>query len=306
MNQVRHRIGMLCSHAEQYYACPTWLFSERSMSTRTSKIGGGPYPVDAHVHLHRPGLVRAVLDAAAANFTRARPSGAGPLGYLLLTQASCERVFETLAPEATLGRWRLEAVTAEPESFLARDGERTLVLVCGRQLRAEDGLEVAALGTTETFPDGLRFDESLGAVLRSGAVAAVPWGLGKWLGARGRRVSMAMGNDGLRGWFLGDSGSRCWIGAEPRLIRVGRAEGARVLVGTDPFPFGGDYRRVGSFGFLADLELNIDRPWGSLRQWLLGLPESPPVYGHPSGPLRFLVNQVGVHLYNRLRAREPA
>ena len=33
--------------------------------------------------------------------------------------------------------------------------------------------------------------------------------------------------------------------------------------------------------------------------WLVGLRDSPLLYGRPSGPVRFLINQLGVQVYNR-------
>jgi hypothetical protein len=86
------------------------------------------------------------------------------------------------------GGWRI-AGCAERARNLDREPRRPVAgVVCGRQVRADDGLEVAALGTLQDFPDGRPFAESLAAVINSGAITAIPWGFGKWLGARGRKV----------------------------------------------------------------------------------------------------------------------
>ena len=255
-------------------------------------------PVDAHVHFHCVEAVAATLDAAATNFKRAVPSKSALTGYLLLTQGARERVFEDLRERRSAGDWHLAPTAHEEETVIARRGELCLAIVCGRQIRADDGLEVAALGTCRSFPDGQPFAESLDEVLAAGVVAAIPWGFGKWTGTRGRRVQRVV--DGAAGRaFLGDSGSRTWLLGEPALIRRGRTAGALVLAGSDPFPFASDHGRVGAFGFLADFEPDLTGPWRSLRTWLAGLRESPLLYGQPSGPVRFLINQLGVRLYNR-------
>lgn len=264
------------------------------------------WPVDAHVHLHRLSDVVPTLDAAVCNFSRLAPTGHRLAGCLLLTQMCRERVFEALEKLDRVGGWRIEPAAAEPETLIASQDRHAVAIVCGRQVRADDGLEVAALGTRETFPDGRPFPETLARVLESGAITAIPWGFGKWLGARGRLVTGEIARQADTRIFLGDSGSRAWPLAEPALIRRGRARGLPVIAGTDPFPFAGDYRRVGSFGFLAEIEPDPDQPLGSLRSWLAGLRSSPALYGRPSGPFRFLLNQVGVQVHNRLRKDEAA
>jgi hypothetical protein len=263
------------------------------------------WPVDAHVHLHDVSNVAATLEAAAAHFDEVWVGRKSLLGCLMLTQMAHERVFEALLSRDMVGGWRLQRSEAEPETLIASKAGRSVALVCGRQVRAADGLEVAALGTLETFPDGRPFEETLDAVLATDAIAAIPWGFGKWLGARGRRVEAALASRDPRGIFLGDSGARSRVMREPGLIRRARTRGVRVLAGSDPFPFAADCKRVGGFGFLAQVEPDPARPLHVLRTWLRAPQASPEVYGQPSTPLRFLLNQFGVQVHNR-RAKRAA
>jgi len=259
------------------------------------------WPVDAHVHLHCLRTVPAAFNAAAANFAAAAPRRAGLLGGLLLTQMSRERVFEALYDMKNVADWSLGRVSGEPESLIARKGAQGLAVICGRQVRADDGLEVAALGTRQSFADGRPFSECLHDVVSSGAVTAVPWGFGKWVGTRGALVAAVLAREENAKVFVGDSGSRSSLLGEPTLITRLRDRGLRVLAGTDPFPFASDHRRVGSFGFLADVNPDSgEGPWSTLRDWLQTLTGSPPLYGRPSGLARFLINQFGMQAYNRL------
>jgi hypothetical protein len=244
--------------------------------------------------------VPATLDAAAGNFGRFGAGTASLMGALLLTQTARERIFEALVAVGRAGDWRLDSVPGEPESLIASRGGRRLAVVCGRQVRADDGLEVAGLGTRREFCDGQPFADSLTAALDSGAVVAIPWGFGKWTGRRGQLVDEVTKRTQGAPVFLSDSGSRSGVFGEPALIRRGRQRGVRVLAGTDPFPFGGDYRRVGGFGFLADVDPDPAAPWGSLRSWLVDPRSTPITFGRASGPMRFLINQVGVQVHNRL------
>lgn len=256
--------------------------------------------MDGHVHFHRTELVPLTLDAAAENFREVARRGNGLLGALLLTQAAGERVFEQIDVDRTHGGWHFEPAAQEPESLLARKAGAAIAIVCGRQVRARGGLEVLGLGTRQEFSDGESLANTVAAVRGSGALTVLPWGFGKWLGARGRLVQEALHAAGARVLSVGDNGSRLAVLAAPALIRRSEREGFRVIPGTDPFPFARDYRRVGQFGFLAGVDIEESAPWKALRSWLESLRESPPRFGHASGPVRFVVNQLGIQLYNPL------
>jgi hypothetical protein len=262
----------------------------------------GGWPVDAHVHFHDPARIAPTLDAALANFRMVRDPADGLLGALLLTQGAREKVFETLKSDGTAGNWSMTPVADEPQTLLARHGAACIAVVCGRQVRAGESFELLALGTEARFEDGRSFGELLDAIRRSEALAVIPWGFGKWLGRRGRQVSSALETASNREVFLGDNGGRLGWAGRPRALREAEARGYRILPGTDPFPFGGDHRRVGGFGFVMDAPLDEAAPWRSLHAWLRDRQGSPTSYGHACGPLRFVVNQVGIQAWNRLGA----
>jgi len=256
-------------------------------------------PVDGHVHFHNIRRVAATLDAAASNFAAVSPGNRALRGVLLLTQASGERVFEQLAGGTVREGWRFEGVAGEPETVLARKNGVVIAIVCGRQVRSRNGLEVLALGTCRNFPDGREIEQALADVRGSGAMPVIPWGFGKWLGARGTRVRTVLDANGESVVSVGDNGGRLAVWGVPALVRDSARRGFRVVPGTDPFPFGDDYRRVGAFGFLTEVDVDPSTPWRSLRAWLESSPRSPQSFGAACGPVRFFVNQVGMQFYNR-------
>jgi hypothetical protein len=275
------------------------------VSQYADRSGTPGWPVDGHVHLHAPSLVEETLDAAALHFAAAGGARRGLLGALLLTQMSRERVFETLAERSHVGRWSLARAAGEDVTLIATHDERQLALVCGRQVRVRGGIEISGLGTTAKFADGAGLADTIEAVRASGALMMMPWGFGKWTGARGRdaRDAMLAHRDSL---FVGDSGCRLSLARTPPLVTLARAEGMGVIAGTDPFPFLGDHRRVGSFGFLLDSVPPVEAPWRHVRARLESGQRQPPIYGRPTGLGRFLTNQLGVHLANRMRKVSPA
>lgn len=256
--------------------------------------------VDGHVHFHRLGSVAPTLDAAASNFRSINAVPERLLGAILLTQTAAERVFESLESMDQAGGWALSAADSEPETLVARNENCSLAVICGRQVRTTDGLEILALGTRSTFSDGLPFAHAVEAVRRSGALPVVPWGFGKWLGDRGRQVLTTLESLGPESVFIGDNGSRLAMWGMPSQLRNLELRGFRLLPGTDPFPFARDYRRVGRFGFVVDATLSENSPWRTLRNWLVSQRTSPRCYGRALGPANFLFRQVGSQVYRRL------
>ncbi len=263
-------------------------------------------PVDGHVHFYQPERVPSTLDAALRNFLCVAPPLSGCAGALLLTQASHEQVFEALrASPGRYGRWLIAPVQAEEQTLVASCDAHWIALVAGSQVRCDNGLEVAAIGTSRRFPDGLPLQDAIEAVSASGAWLVLPWGFGKWAGARGRQI-LGVLESGRSGQFaVGDNGSRMRLLRQPALIRHAGKAGHLVLPGTDPFPCGTDYRRVGSFGFLLDVRMDTARPWHCLEQALNTLEAAPTPYGHAVSVATFLRNQIGIRLFNR-RIRRTA
>ena len=256
--------------------------------------------MDAHVHFHDVARVVATLDAAESNFRALGCPADGLLGMLLLAQSDGEQVFESLAGLPRAGDWAFTPARDEPETLIARRDDHCVAIVCGRQLRTDDGLEVLGLGTLALFRDRLPIAEAVRAVRQAGALPVVPWGFGKWLGRRGERIEALLAACRPDELFVGDNGGRLgWLPVPP-LIRAAEGRGFRVLPGSDPFPFAADHRRVGAFGFRAETALPATAPWRELHAWLRARCRSPSPYGHGCGPLRFALNQAGIQIYRRL------
>lgn len=261
-------------------------------------------PVDGHVHFHHRELVAVTLDAALANFRALGAAGiTRDCGVLLLAQAARESVFEWLRARPVVGAWSVTSVPGESQSLWLRREQGTLLVVCGRQVIAEPGLEVIALGTDQRIEDGLGLEPTLALARSAAALAVLPWGFGKWTGRRKLRIRKQLAVADVSSLWVGDNGGRLRNLGRPRLLDEAEARGIGVLPGTDPFPFGRDYRRVGSFGFLLDLPLVASRPWQSVRAALVGLKRSPEAYGRSSGSLGFGFRQAWMQVHKRLHGR---
>jgi len=165
---------------------------------------------------------------------------------------------------------------------------------------------VLALGTVARFPEGEPLEATVDRVQAAGTLAAVPWGFGKWTGQRGAQVRQLFGQRAPDSLFVGDNGGRVELLGLPALVRTARDAGFRVLPGTDPFPFGGDHRRVGGFGFTVGVDPDPERPWSDLRACLEAGAGSPLAYGRALDPLRFVFNQAWIQVHNRMKPKAAA
>ncbi|MBB5716871.1 hypothetical protein [Sphingomonas aerophila] len=208
--------------------------------------------VDAHVHLR--GDVTMNLRVAADNFATA----GSDVGAVLLTDSEAVDTFETLY-SAGLPHGICE--TGEAISLMSQLGIRPVLLVAGCQVVTAERVEVLLIGTRRKLADGLPLEAVLRDAEERDVLAILPWGLGKWVGTRGKLVVKAL--ERHRGVMVGD------IPARPRAFRSAllshpRRLGRRVLSGTDPLPLPKESNRIGTFGQIVSVKLNPIAPAASL------------------------------------------
>ena len=267
--------------------------------------------VDAHVHVHECFDVARVFDAAAANFAAAARVVAGERdssaheGVLCLVECRGERFLDGVRARRSGRVWRgrhgfWEAEEGcEPETLVVRRGSTRLRLIAGRQLVTRERLEVLALGTVAPLPEGEPMETTLAAVRAAGAAAVLPWGVGKWLGARGAVVARVLANPEWRHVFLGDNGNRLELGPDPAPFAAARSAGRAILPGSDPLPLRGEEARVGAYGFAVDVDLDPLRPAAALLA-LLKSSSAFVVFGRREPLTRFVGNQLALKLKRRV------
>lgn len=268
--------------------------------------------VDAHVHVHECFDVARVFDAAAANFAAAAGALGGKRahdGVLCLAECRGQRFLEGVRERRAARVWRgrhgfWEAEEGgERETLVVRRGGTRLNLIAGRQLVTRERLEVLALGTTAPLAEGEPMETTLAAVRAAGAAAVLPWGVGKWLGARGAVIARILADPAWHDVLLGDNGNRLELGPEPAPFAAARRAGRAVLPGSDPLPLQGEEARVGAYGFAVDVDLDPLRPAAALLA-LLKSSSAFVVFGRREPLARFVGNQLALKL--RSRARPPS
>ncbi len=254
--------------------------------------------LDCHVHIYPNFDLTALLDAAVTNFQgwKGNPSpSAGVHGALLLTLTAKDRSYEQIVESALrgqVGHWQTSSTSPEIGLELHKNGHH-LILIPGWQVATADGLEVHALGCQRQFKDGLATAKTVEEINASGALAAIPWGAGKWLGARAKLLTQLIQTPELD-FLLSDSGLRPRLWPRPRLFDLAQQHGRGVIAGTDPLPLACEATRVGSFGITLDTDgVSLDRP-ESLLAHLHNTQGSRSLVGHGRALLPFLRDQIRI------------
>lgn len=267
----------------------------------------GAFLVDGHVHWYA-GFGPGLLDRAAGNLAAAAQdlALAPAAAVLLFTEGGREHAF------ADLRRGRLAppgwtvTPTGEDRALLAtRAGHPPFVLVAGRQIVTAEGLEVLALGTTELLEGGRDLAASVAAVREAGGIPVLPWGFGKWWGARGRTLSRYLEDEATAPLFLGDTVSRPAGLPRPAPFGLAARKGIFVLPGSDPLPLPGGDGAIGRYGFVVEGRIGRDRPATGLLALLEGLERQPRVFGRLAGPGRVVASQVAMQWRKRMAPAGP-
>lgn len=261
--------------------------------------------LDSHVHFHNLTDVPGLLETALLAFRRAVGAQAadGPFsGILVLTEPQNRPTFAALQQGisgragAGMGIWSL-AATGEKISLQAiRQGGDTLFLLSGQQIVTRENLEVLSLLAQPVVADGLGLDETVTEVLRFGGLPVLPWGVGKWLGHRGKIVSDFLAENRETPIFLGDNGGRPAFWTSVPQFRQAKSRGIAILRGSDPLRCSHGRRGAGSYGDLLTCPWDADRPGQSLRNALTAGNAISGEFGRPERPWHFLKDQIAMRI----------
>jgi hypothetical protein len=236
--------------------------------------------IDAHVHLHHPARALEDLELAARNFAGVDENAT--LGVLMLAERAGYDVFRQLA---------VELPAAGPDAVWYESESQRLLVVAGRQIVTREGLEILGLGTQSSIPDGLSAHGVLARLRNSDALVVLPWGVGKWLGKRGRIVNELIEEAPAGQLFLGDNGGRPAWWSVPQFSRK-----IRVLAGSDPLPLAGSSADIGRFGSRVSGTLDESHPVANLKQLLHDPHTKVSTYGRLAPSLRFFSDQARLRL----------
>lgn len=158
----------------------------------------------------------------------------------------------------------------------------------GRQVATRERMEVLALCCRERFEDGLSIGDTLARVRAAGAIPVIPWSPGKWMFRRFAILRDLIFDSQPGDFLLADSSLRPLFYPEPALFGIARARGFGIIAGTDPLPFPGQEKIIGTFGFRLRSGFNPQSPADSVRAALLRPSPDVDIIGRRASPLAVL------------------
>lgn len=262
--------------------------------------------IDSHAHFYPCYNLVLFLQAGIHNvnaLAEQHGSTSGTPRILCLTESAGHVYFarwrQALQHGDALGGVDAEVVSGPgPEMIEVRAENERLWLLPGRQIKADNALEVSAFGLRETVPDGGDLQSIIGTVLSLGAVPVLPWGVGKWFGERGREVRQAMDFYG-EDLGLSDNANRPGFWPTPILLRQAAAAGT-LFGGSDPLPLAAAQTDVGRYGTLVStkkLPENGQQVLALLRSHTKA--GSRRRVGSREGAFSFIIKQASMWIRNR-------
>jgi len=197
---------------------------------------------------------------------------------------------------ANCKHWEIQAISERSCMCLVPRGGVPLLIISGRQIQSLEQLEVLALGTTRKFDQGQSIDSLIRTISQAGALPVLPWGVGKWLGKRGKVVKNLIESQTLPDFFLGDNANRPTFWTRPSQFRWAESRGIKNLPGSDPLPFPEEVQRVGHFGVVLEGVIDFSKPVKRLKQLLTDPSTVFKYFGSEETPFRFFRNQLRMQL----------
>ena len=263
------------------------------------------YFLDSHVHVATLNDFPDLLDSCVQNMRAVQEKrGSGDTqvtGLILLAEIHGQDITGQILRQANEGQtcrgghsWDLDQ-TLESGSIRCRNAQGDcLYCVTGTQINAREKVEVLLFGHNEVIPQRPLQEYLELASCGSPQLLILPWGVGKWLGRRGKLINEVLQQDPIPHFFLGDNGNRPQWWTSVSQFTTAKQQNIPVLRGTDPLFVPGQLKRVGTYGHIIEQLLDSEHPLRSLCSHLQMWPATIHSYGKLQGTLSFLRSQLAL------------
>lgn len=263
---------------------------------------------DGHIHIHDCFDIVTFFSSAFENVKRVAVKAGFPdkySGILFLTESSGVNYFSKFR-EAALETDRIKDypfkgfqffLTKESNSVIVKDTSgQSIIIVAGRQIITKERLEVLGLGLLDELKDGSPITEVIKFVYNKNCIPVLPWGVGKWIGKRGKviRKLIELGNSYF--FLLGDNKNRPFFWPRSHLINIAERKGILHFPGSDPLPFKNAMKRAGSFGIWFEGTLNLEIPFMDFKEQLLENTSEINYFGKLESTCNFFRNQISIQI----------
>lgn len=149
---------------------------------------------------------------------------------------------------------------------LCEHGEPRLYVFSGRQIVTAERIEVLALTVDLRLAGHLPAKEVVEAVLDAGGIPVLSWAPGKWFFKRSGTVRELIDSFRPGQVLIGDTTLRPTVWPEPLLMRLAVRRGFTVVAGSDPLPFSGEEKYMGTYASIMEGPFDPGKPVTSIRK----------------------------------------
>ena len=210
------------------------------------------FHIDCHAHLHPCFDIVVWLSYALENLLSTDVETGRVVPAVIVVDREGVSASEMLNAAHREGKVSVESVLSDGSLLVAlRTGPlvgKSLLVIPGIQVVSKEGIEVLGLGRTSRPEEKISSSEQVHHIISEGGLPCIPWSPGKWLGRRGKVVHALFDIFGPHQITVGDIAIRSAWGPPSPLLAHARSSGFPVLYGSDPLPFPGEEKMVGSFG----------------------------------------------------------
>ena len=209
--------------------------------------------IDTHVHIYPFYDVAAALEAAFANL---HAIDAGAKKILCLTEGGACDIYADLANnDRTEVSGKFEVNQGENSlSIQDRSGLGEIHMLPGQQVVTAENIEILSLCCSNRVEQRQPASDTVAAIIDAGGVPVVAWGLGKWLGGRGKIVAALMDQFDNKSLAFGDTSMRPQLVWPSSILSTAQKRDYRVLCGSDPLPYNGEESQLGRYVTQLDIE----------------------------------------------------
>jgi len=253
------------------------------------------YHVDTHVHVYHCYEPEDFLAQALTN--SATLEGNSSL-ILCLTESRGFEFFQELknrvSTNTAIAGWSITEIPNHPAIQLQKS-DQIIIFIAGNQVITKQGLEVLALFNDCAYEDGQDVQNTIDEINNNGGLAVLPWGVGKWLGKRGKIITALINSNSPEKLAIADISARPALWPRPEQFKLAYTSGFSCLYGTDPLPIKYDQARIACAGMVMDLSSDTTLALSELKASLLNQSDNK-TFENRVSTFRFVKDQLMLRL----------
>ena len=254
--------------------------------------------IDTHAHYYKFCEQAEFFDSAYSNMEKAACGiSANAVSFIIcLLETETSQWYQDLSAvgesSAAVGSWIIKSIDGNQALELSRNEDEALLVLPGRQVITRENLEVIIIGMQDVTPKKKSIEFYINEYSALNLVI-LPWGVGKWLGARGEIINEVLSRNHNLPFALGDNSGRTNLWSRVPQFRLAEQLGINILPGSDPLPISGQHKKVAKYGKVIEGKIEGKGILDQIRKKLLKKQNNQlSTYGELDGPFRFSLNQL--------------